>query len=68
MHRHVAASVIFGLGLAANVGAQSLGTAFTYQGQRTESNQPANGLCDLQVCLFDSPANPVALARPPMRM
>ena len=42
--------------------AQVLGTAFTYQGQLTESGQPASGLYDLQVCLFDSPSNPVAIA------
>ena len=41
--------------------AQPLGTAFTYQGQLTESGQPASGLYDLQVCLFDSPSNPVPL-------
>lgn len=28
------------------------GTAFTYQGQLTESGLPANGLYDFQVCLF----------------
>jgi hypothetical protein len=39
----------------------ALGAAFTYQGQLTESGQPANGLYDLQVCLFDAPGNPVAL-------
>ncbi len=53
----------FALGSAAPVFAQgALGSAFTYQGQLTESGQPANGLYDLQVCLFDSPGNPVALA------
>ena len=39
-----------------------LGSAFTYQGQLKESGQPASGLYDLQVCLFDDPANPVPLA------
>jgi len=45
--------------------AQPLGTAFTYQGQLTESGQPANGLYDLQFCLFDSPGTPVTLACAP---
>jgi predicted regulator of Ras-like GTPase activity (Roadblock/LC7/MglB family) len=46
-------------------GAQPLGTAFTYQGQLTESGQPASGLYDLQACLFDSPSNPVPIACAP---
>lgn len=37
------------------------GTAFSYQGQLTESVQVANGLYDLQVCLFDSLVNPVEI-------
>lgn len=40
----------------------ALGTGFTYQGQLTESGQPANGLFDLQVCLYDAPGNPTAIA------
>lgn len=36
--------------------AQTLGSAFTYQGQLTEAGQPATGLYDLQVCLFDDPS------------
>ena len=32
-----------------------LGTAFTYQGQLSESGQPATGLYDLELCLFDTP-------------
>lgn len=43
----------------------ALGTAFTYQGRLTESSLPAHGLYDLQVCLFDAPGNPVALACAP---
>ncbi|MCB1561384.1 MAG: hypothetical protein KDI75_09870 [Xanthomonadales bacterium] len=35
--------------------AAPLGTAFTYQGQLSESGQPASGLYDLQACLFDNP-------------
>ncbi|HRQ65796.1 MAG TPA: hypothetical protein PKZ76_13195 [Xanthomonadaceae bacterium] len=38
--------------LVAKVDAQPLGTAFTYQGQLTDSGEPANGLYDFQVCLF----------------
>lgn len=41
--------------------AQTLGTAFTYQGQLTEAGQAASGLFDLQACLFDSLVNPVAI-------
>jgi hypothetical protein len=36
--------------------ATPLGTALTYQGQLIESGQPANGLYDLQACVFDGPA------------
>lgn len=42
--------------------AQSLGSAFTYQGQLKDSGQPATGLYDFQFCLFDSPTNPIPLA------
>ena len=42
--------------------AAPLGSAFTYQGQLKESGQRASGLYDLQVCLFDDPANPVPLS------
>lgn len=50
------------LSLALPLAAQPLGTAFTYQGQLKESGQAASGLYDLQVCLFDSPTNTLALA------
>lgn len=52
------------LGTGAAQGAP-LGSAFTYQGQLRESGLPANGLYDLQVCLFDGPVNPVTLACAP---
>lgn len=52
-------------GLSSYVSAAPLGTAFTYQGQLKESSQPANGLYDLQVCLFDTPTNPIPLACAP---
>jgi hypothetical protein len=45
--------------------AQSLGSAFTYQGQLKELGQPASGLYDLQVCLFDSPSGPTPLVCAP---
>lgn len=52
--------------LAANgMMAQSLGSAFTYQGQLKELGQPASGLYDLQACLFDTPSNPIPLACAP---
>lgn len=53
------------LALVGTAGAQVLGTAFNYQGRLTDAGQPANGLYDLQVCLFDSQINPVALACAP---
>ncbi|MCB1633400.1 MAG: hypothetical protein KDI37_16385 [Xanthomonadales bacterium] len=43
---------------------QALGTAFTYQGQLTESGQPATGLYDLPTCLLDSPTNPPIACAP----
>ena len=54
-----AALVLSGWQLAA---AAPLGSAFSYQGQLKESGQPANGLYDLQACLFDDQVNPVPLA------
>ncbi len=41
--------------------AQPLGSGFTYQGQLKELGQPASGLYDLQVCLFDSASNPIPI-------
>lgn len=43
------------------VSAQSLGNAFSYQGQLKESGLPATGLYDFQACLFDSLLNPTTL-------
>lgn len=42
-------------------GAAPLGTAFTYQGFLKSAGQPATGLYDFQVCLFDQAVNPVPL-------
>ncbi len=50
---------------SAAVSAQPLGSSFTYQGRLTDAGQSADGLYDLQVCLFDSPTSPVAIACPP---
>ncbi len=47
--------------LAPPAAAATLGTAFTYQGQLKDSGQPANGLYDLQFCLFDTSSNPIPL-------
>lgn len=57
-------AAILALGSAA-VAAQPVGTGFTYQGQLRESGQPANGLYDLQVCLFDTPGGSIPLACAP---
>lgn len=56
---------ILGLALlSGTAGAQTLGSAFTYQGQLTDANAPANGLFDLQLCLYDvaSGASPLLCA------
>ena len=50
---------------SAVISAEPLGSAFTYQGRLTDSGQSADGLYDLQVCLFDSPTAVVAIACPP---
>jgi hypothetical protein len=48
------AAVVVSLGPAGlPVAAQSLGSAFTYQGQLTDAGVPATGLFDLQLCLYD---------------
>ena len=61
--RHALACMVLGglLALPAAAGTP-LGSAFTYQGQLKDTGQPANGLYDLQVCLFDDPSNPIPLA------
>ncbi len=57
------------IAIAVAVGALSLpaeavplGSAFTYQGHLTEAGQPALGLYDIQVCLFDSATTPIPLS------
>ncbi len=45
-----------------DTGAQELGTAFSHQGQLTEAGLAANGLYDLQACLYDSLTGPAAIA------
>lgn len=45
--------------------AQTLGNAFSYQGQLKASGLPASGLYDFQACLFDSLLSPTTLACAP---
>lgn len=61
--RHLLALLL--LSLCTALTAQSLGSAFTYQGQLKELGQPAIGLYDIQTCLFDTPSNPIPLACAP---
>lgn len=61
----VALATLLIIAMLGNASAQQLGSVFNYQGQLTESNQPATGLYDLQICLFDSMANPVPLGCAP---
>jgi len=53
------------LSFSAALQAQSLGTAFTYQGELTEAGEPAFGLYDLQICLFDDASGATELACAP---
>jgi hypothetical protein len=48
--------------LAVVAGNGSDADTFTYQGQLRESGQPATGLYDFEVCLYDSPTDPSQLA------
>ena len=50
------------LALSAAALAVPLGTAITYQGRLTQDGTPANGLFDLQLCLFEDAAAAVPLA------
>jgi hypothetical protein len=61
LRRHTLAATIALVAPASAIAQGALGAAFTYQGQLTESGQPANGLFDLQACLFDAPGSAVAL-------
>ncbi len=49
----VVCSVFFGVSGA--VGGWPVGTAFTYQGRLIDANEPADGLYDLELKLFDDP-------------
>ena len=55
MTRHTLFVIGLMLTFAAPLSAQTLGTAFTYQGQLKESGQPANGLYDFCL-LYTSPS------------
>lgn len=65
MTRHSLFALVVTLASALPLSAQTLGTAFSYQGQLKESGLPANGLYDLQVCLYDSLVNPTTLGCAP---
>lgn len=65
MTRHSLFALVVTLASALSLPAQTLGTAFTYQGQLKESGLAANGLYDLQVCLYDSLVNPTTLGCAP---
>ncbi len=56
------AFVACGLGVAFGATAAPIGSAFTYQGLLTDAGQAANGLYDLQFCLFDDPVTPLPRA------
>ena len=45
---------LFALSCASVVSAQSLGSAFSYQGQLKEAGVPTSGLYDIQACLFST--------------
>lgn len=51
----VAACALAALAPAAQVQAQPVGTAFTYQGRLNDAGAPANGAFDLQLVLYDAP-------------
>lgn len=55
---------VLGLALSAagEVIAAPLGSAFSYQGELRDAGAPANGLFDLEFCLFDQFAGATALA------
>ena len=50
-----AAIVAIGLPFTAvSVGAEPVGTAFTYQGQLKQNSKPVNGPCDFEFSLWDN--------------
>jgi hypothetical protein len=64
MAKRVVAAVVVAFGLpgvasAQPLGAQPLGTAFTYQGRLTDGGNPATGPFDFEFALFDSPVGGV---------
>ncbi len=60
-HSALLSTALLTLLSASPLGAQTLGNAFSYQGQLKESGLPANGLYDFQACLFDSLLSPSTL-------
>ncbi|MBK9657513.1 MAG: hypothetical protein IPO66_19590 [Rhodanobacteraceae bacterium] len=57
-----AQTIFLALACAGPLHAQTLGPAFSYQGQLMDSGVPANGLYDLQACLFDGLVSTTLLA------
>lgn len=57
-----AKTIFLALACAGPLHAQTLGAAFSYQGQLMDSGVPANGLYDLQACLFDGLVSTTLLA------
>ena len=57
--------LVCGLLIGSSALAVPIGTTFAYQGLLKNNGQPATGLYDLQVCVFDDPATPVPLACAP---
>lgn len=47
-------ALLLAMAVVSTAQAQTLGSAFSYQGQLKESGLPASGLYDFQACLFDS--------------
>ncbi len=52
---------LFALSCASVGNAQSLGSAFSYQGQLKEAGVPASGLYDIQACLFSASSGATSL-------
>jgi hypothetical protein len=55
-------SLLLAMTCASDVVAAPLGSAFSYQGELRDAGAPANGLFDLELCLFDQLAGASALA------
>lgn len=58
----MAPALLLALSCPSPVAAAPLGSAFSYQGELRDAGAPANGLFDLELCLFDQFAGASALA------